>query len=871
MMKMDDQIVADFVTLDLQVEPLPKLSTVNKHFRKLALLTHPDKGGNKDDFQELLAAYKRVGSFVSENCDIINDSDEKEAFEVFTKCNIHKINLLSVTVLIENELVHQWDEVLNNKYGPFVKILEKKQWKAPFDIDSENSVESTVTIGKWDNPSDGQSKLLIQGRGYRQFALNQLPLLYKEVKELSSATVENSDATTQPSILRLYTCDICLKAFTRKYQLITHKMTSHENSKIPPINSNPSSSLSASSLSTSLSTSNTLPDTKESASAEDALNITLVEEHLVNTVDDNEPDYSDNFIELEESSLSTSSSTANTLPDTEEPVPTEDTSNITLVEQPLVNIDDVPEYSDYSVELEESVNSESILEKSSTAGIENVKTVETATKSAEENATKLSKTVHLVLKNQETSNDILSQLLEKLDLLNKNVAALQDEVTTIKTKLEEHDNSPSSDTKNSSSDHNVNSSASEDKEPDTLNNVNNVPETDVPIDESAKAHSDNPEDFSEHIQTNEPNNIPSSTNTKSKGLWAGSSLSNKLDKDKLKSVTDCDITFVKAYTAVEDSSARYPKDNFTDVVPAELVKGKFDWLCLQGGSVEITNLDTRQDPATHLEYWKQQVHTSTSNLFKVAQNAIKQVPDLKKVIILNRIPRYDPVSVDPNQMKSKLSVYGNSVYQQLWMEAGCPDNIVVGEHSLGCKGTLRNMRYGKADSKEFDGIHLRGPAGASHYTNGVARIFKTVFPNLQSAQTKPPTVPANSPQSPPAPAQPAHSLPKHRPPHSQSHHLPRQRHRPHQHQPLPHQHHHSGFHNNSRPPFISPWLNGSPPMFTRSTSPSSFPHPSSWPTTTTPQPQYNIWTTPHNTRSWNPPQHTPYTIPTHNKWSVLEN
>ena len=101
---------------------------------------------------------------------------------------------------------------------------------------------------------------------------------------------------------------------------------------------------------------------------------------------------------------------------------------------------------------------------------------------------------------------------------------------------------------------------------------------------------------------------------------------------------------MKAYTTIFDDNqakraARFPARNFTDVTSAEVKKEAFDYLLLQSGSVDITNLDTAKDPEKHAAYFKQEVIFSAKRLFSVAEAALESQPSLKKVVIFNQTPR----------------------------------------------------------------------------------------------------------------------------------------------------------------------------------------------------------------------------------------
>ena len=93
---------------------------------------------------------------------------------------------------------------------------------------------------------------------------------------------------------------------------------------------------------------------------------------------------------------------------------------------------------------------------------------------------------------------------------------------------------------------------------------------------------------------------------------------------------------------------------------------------------------------------------------------------------MKRTPRYD------NHIRSELTKYVNFVYEKLWVERGCPANIVIGESNMECFGNLRELRYGHPGSQVCDNLHLRGKLGEAHWTNAVVKVFKLAFPFLQS-------------------------------------------------------------------------------------------------------------------------------------------
>ena len=205
---------------------------------------------------------------------------------------------------------------------------------------------------------------------------------------------------------------------------------------------------------------------------------------------------------------------------------------------------------------------------------------------------------------------------------------------------------------------------------------------------------------------------------KNKILFVGSSIGHNLNFPLIEENTNSNISKAKAYTAIEDKVCFYPKKNFKSVVPAELNKDAFKYLFLQGGSLEITNMNTTS--ILKVDEYKECVKKASEDIFEVATNALQSNPTLEKVVIFDRIPRHDPHNVDPYGLKSELSNYGNKIYRQLKEKSKMKEKIVIGEHSLDFKGNMKEKIYGR---ENFDGIHMRGPLGFNFYTRSVLNML----------------------------------------------------------------------------------------------------------------------------------------------------
>ena len=106
-------------------------------------------------------------------------------------------------------------------------------------------------------------------------------------------------------------------------------------------------------------------------------------------------------------------------------------------------------------------------------------------------------------------------------------------------------------------------------------------------------------------------------------------------------------------------------------------------------------------------------------MFNVAVDAINNT-EVSKVVVFERIPRYDRVADDPNSVKKDLSELANNYLHELLQKSNLSDRIIIGRHSLDSPSSTRNVLYGEDEG--FDGIHLRGPSGQDNYTKSLINI-----------------------------------------------------------------------------------------------------------------------------------------------------
>ena len=147
---------------------------INKAFRKLAKVTHPDKVGDEKTsvFQALLYAYDNLKDYFKEKQGIsdedIFETDEEEEFfrKNFEKFNFPFANQGSFTVNIEDHLADTWQKCMEDVLGePMVYRNPNgtecdRSWKVYYGKDEKIQ----ITIHIYNNPKNKKgSKIMLQG------------------------------------------------------------------------------------------------------------------------------------------------------------------------------------------------------------------------------------------------------------------------------------------------------------------------------------------------------------------------------------------------------------------------------------------------------------------------------------------------------------------------------------------------------------------------------------------------------------------------------------------------------------------------------------------------------------------------------------
>ena len=114
-MSSKEEIKDDLKVLGIDISQEISKQFVTAKFRQLAKLKHPDKpGGNKEKFQLLDIAYKRIIQFIENVTD--KDNEDLET-EFFMRNNFMKECTSSYVVYIQENFVDDWRKVLERHLG----------------------------------------------------------------------------------------------------------------------------------------------------------------------------------------------------------------------------------------------------------------------------------------------------------------------------------------------------------------------------------------------------------------------------------------------------------------------------------------------------------------------------------------------------------------------------------------------------------------------------------------------------------------------------------------------------------------------------------------------------------------------------------
>ena len=186
----------------------------------------------------------------------------------------------------------------------------------------------------------------------------------------------------------------------------------------------------------------------------------------------------------------------------------------------------------------------------------------------------------------------------------------------------------------------------------------------------------------------------------------------------------------RAYNSVSSfPGCKFPESSFERVVPRLLSSRTVTNLVLQSPTSDLTNLRSLLE-LQHQKLVKQ----SARNMVEILEKARTDNPSLRKVIILEQLPRTDRVVL------SNLSKLYNNTLRELVAAAPSNSNcqMIVANHSSldPTSEDMKSALFGPPSSRSTDEIHLRGSEGGRRYTCSVISALKSVGLGGWSVQSR---------------------------------------------------------------------------------------------------------------------------------------
>ena len=153
---------------------------------------HPDKAGKEstENFQEISEAARIVFIFLVDNIKLQTRPDTNEGLKVlkcFENDSEVKYNKGNVVFYPDDNIFDAWMTAFEKKFGSPTPMKEKDSLFFKInnlDLPKMQNLGS-VTASVWKKPSDGKSKVLIQGKAYMAFLSLVIPDMLKEVEKLA--------------------------------------------------------------------------------------------------------------------------------------------------------------------------------------------------------------------------------------------------------------------------------------------------------------------------------------------------------------------------------------------------------------------------------------------------------------------------------------------------------------------------------------------------------------------------------------------------------------------------------------------------------------------------------------------------------------
>ena len=206
----------------LKIDPTKELTirSVTLKYKEIAKLVHPDRpGGNTNDFQEILIAYRTIIKFIEDNQEGSDNAYDYEA-QFFMRNNFMKMCTTSYVVYIQEKLANSWKRVLQRHLA----IQKLDDIRVIFK-------SNNITITLYEHPKkDPRPKIHIQSSDMSKnldFIVEKLTVFYREVCD----TAENAIGIEYHIQERKKsTCNVCGKILVNNKGLRNHITRMHAKS-----------------------------------------------------------------------------------------------------------------------------------------------------------------------------------------------------------------------------------------------------------------------------------------------------------------------------------------------------------------------------------------------------------------------------------------------------------------------------------------------------------------------------------------------------------------------------------------------------------------------------------------------------------------
>ena len=255
----------------------------------------------------------------------------------------------------------------------------------------------------------------------------------------------------------------------------------------------------------------------------------------------------------------------------------------------------------------------------------------------------------------------------------------------------------------------------------------------------------NPINPYQNISYNSVPPTPELTREKEGRSWiyiVGTSIMNQtLQVKQLEKRTFVEVALEKCFTISKRNATYKPNRNVKDVALERVKTEEFDWVVIECGINDISNLDPRKSESETLKT----IEESVDELIEISVKMTRIQPGLR-VVLLKQIERFDSRKKDAWRVKM------NSILQEKVKVEFRTSGITVKDLNLPTKyKKQRDELFGEKGQDEWgkvDNIHLRGRKGKQIFTESMVKLVNSLkggrsrskvhLPRLQSSSMRPP-------------------------------------------------------------------------------------------------------------------------------------